>query len=252
MIRSCGVCGRVIEGDCRNCLARLRSILKELPALQYEAGFYLEPSRTGTGSVSAERSIGINVNALDFSMATDLLAILHSWEEIIRRDRQLTPPALVAREETRELEVLATCEFHIAHLPWSLLQPWAVEFAGELWGLHARGRAATKKFQEQARRIPCPTDDCNRFVVIDVEQLSQDVRCLGCKQSWSVLRLVALAMSNPNRRFFLDAEAIAAWLQMSEREVYRLVKKFQIEKRGSTYDLQAIMKVRQQNVVNAV
>jgi hypothetical protein len=53
-------------------------------------------------------------------------------------------------------------------------------------------------------------------------------------------------MSNPNRRFFLDVEAIAAWLQMTQREVYRLVKKFDIEKRGSTYDLQALMKVRQQ------
>jgi hypothetical protein len=183
---------------------------------------------------------------LDFSMATDLLAILHSWESIVRRDRQLTPPALLTKQPTTDLEVLATCEFHIAHLSWTLTQQWAIDFAGEVWGLHARGRAAAKKFKEQARRIPCPTDDCTRFVVIDVEQMSQDVSCFECKQSWSVLRLVALAMSNKNRRFFLDIEAIAAWLQMTQREVYRLIKKFDIEKRGSTYDLQALMKVRQQ------
>jgi hypothetical protein len=219
--------------------------LRELPNLQFEAGFYLEPGRGGDGSVSAERSIGINVNALDFSMATDLLAILHSWESIIRRERRLTPPALVAKERTIDAEVLATCEFHIAHLSWTLQQEWALDFAGEVWQLHARGRAAAKKFKEQARRIPCPTDDCSKFVVIDVEQLSQDVSCFGCKQTWSVLRLVALAMSNPNRRFFLDVEAISAWLQMTQREVYRLVKKFSIEKRGSMYDLQAIMKARQ-------
>ena len=243
----CLVCKKEIDGECRSCFGRLRATLKELPQLQFEAGFFLEPSRTGSGAVSAERSIGINVNALDFSMATDLLAILHGWEGIIRRDRQLTPPALLTRERTTDLEVLATCEFHIAHLSWTLTQPWALDFAREVWGLHARGRAAAKKFKEQARRIPCPTDDCNRFVVIDVEQMTQDVSCFGCKQSWSVLRLVALAMSNPNRRFFLDIEAIAAWLQMTEREVYRAVRKFGIEKRGSTYDLQALMKVRQQN-----
>jgi hypothetical protein len=243
----CQVCKSEIETECRSCFGRLRAILRELPQLQFEAGFYLEPSRTGSGAVTAERSIGINVNALDFSMATDLLAILHSWESLIRRERQLTPPALVTRESSTDLEVQATCEFHIAHLPWTLQQSWALDFAGEVWGLHARGRAAAKKFKEQARRIPCPTDDCKRFVVIDVEQLSQDVSCFGCKQSWSVLRLVALAMSNPNRRFFLDVEAISAWLQMTQREVYRLVKKFDIEKRGSTYDLQAIMKARQQN-----
>lgn len=243
----CLVCKSEVKSECRSCFGRLRAILKELPQLQFEAGFFLEPSRTGSGAVSAERSIGINVNALDFSMATDLLAILHGWEQIVRRDRQLTPPALLTREPTTDLEVLATCEFHIAHLSWTLTQPWALDFAGEVWGLHARGRAAAKKFKEQARRIPCPTDDCNRFVVIDVEQMTQDVSCFGCKQSWSVLRLVALAMSNPNRRFFLDIEAIAAWLQMTEREVYRLVRKFDIEKRGSTYDLQGLMKVRQQN-----
>lgn len=243
----CQVCKSEIQDECRACFGRLRSILRELPQLQFEAGFYLEPSRTGSGSVTVERSIGINVNALDFSMATDLLAILHGWESIIRRDRQLTPPALVAKESSIDLEVQATCEFHIAQLSWTLTQSWALDFAGELFGLHARGRAAAKKFKEQARRIPCPTDDCNRFVVIDVEQLSTDVSCFGCKQSWSVLRLVALAMSNPNRRFFLDVEAISAWLQLTQREVYRLVKKFDIEKRGVTYDLQAIMKVRQQN-----
>lgn len=243
----CQVCKTEVDVECRSCFGRMRAILRELPQLQFEAGFYLEPSRTGSGQVTAERSIGINVNALDFSMATDLLAILHSWESIVRRERQLTPPALVAKESSTDLEVQATCEFHIAHLSWTLQQEWALDFAGELWGLHARGRAAAKKFKEQARRIPCPTDDCNRFVVIDVEQLSEDVSCFGCKQSWSVLRLVALAMSNPNRRFFLDVEAISAWLQMTQREVYRLVKKFDIEKRGSTYDLQAIMKVRQQN-----
>lgn len=243
----CQVCKSEVDVECRSCFGRLRAILRELPQLQFEAGFYLEPSRTGSGAVTAERSIGINVNALDFSMATDLLAILHSWESIVRRERQLTPPALVKAEGSTDLEVQATCEFHIAHLSWTLQQEWALDFAGELYGLHARGRAAAKKFKEQARRIPCPTDDCNRFVVIDVEQLSEDVSCFGCKQSWSVLRLVALAMSNPNRRFFLDVEAISAWLQMTQREVYRLVKKFDIEKRGSTYDLQAIMKVRQQN-----
>jgi len=240
----CNVCKSEIETECRSCFGRLRAILRELPQLQFEAGLYLEPSRTGSGAVTAERSIGINVNALDFSMATDLLAILHSWESLIRRERQVTPPALVAKERTTDAEVLATCEFHIAHLSWTLQQSWALDFAGEVWGLHARGRAAAKKFKEQARRIPCPTDDCTKFVVIDVEQLSQDVSCFGCKQSWTVLRLVALAMSNPNRKFFLDVEAIALWLQMTQREVYRIIRKFNIEKRGKMYDLSAIIEAK--------
>lgn len=218
-------------------------MLAELPELQVQSGYYLAPSRGGDGR-SLERSIGVNVNALDFAIATDLLRVLHDWEAVIRRDRRLTPPALVGKEPSIEAEVAATCAFHIAHLDWSLGQDWALQFAGDVLELHAKGRSAAKKFREQARKIPCPTDDCNRFVVIDVEEFTRDVSCIGCKQNWTVLRLVALAVSNPKKRFFLDVEAIALWLQTTEREIYRLIKKHSIEKRGATYDLAAIIKVR--------
>lgn len=242
----CTICRRQAktEGACLNCFSKVKAMLTELPDLQYQAGFYLEPSRTGSGMATMERTIGINVNALDFSVACDLLAILHSWESIIRKERGLTPPALVPKQSNTDLEVQATCEFHLAHLDWSLSQEWAVEFAGEIYGLHARGRAAAKQFKEQARRIPCPTDDCKRFVVIDVDDLTSEVSCFGCKQQWTVLRLVALAMSNPNRKFFLDVEAIALWLQTTQREIYRIIKKFNIERRGKMYDLSGIIEAR--------
>lgn len=243
----CHICKRYTrkEGACQLCIVKVKAALTELPVLQWQAGFYLEPGRSGNGSVSAERSIGINVNALDFAIASDLLAQLHSWETIIRRDRQLTPPALVPKHPTIEAEVQATCDFHLAHLDWSLSQPWALDFTHEVLALHARGRAAAKMFKEQVRRIPCPSDDCKKFVVIDVENLGTEVSCFGCKQKWTVLRLVALAMANPNRKFFLDVEAIALWLQMTQREVYRIIKKFDIDRKGQMYDLAAIIKVRQ-------
>lgn len=244
---NCTICHRPLmqPGACQRCEARLRSALQELPDLQWKAGFFLQPSRTGAGKASAERSIGINVNALDFNLANELLSILHSWEKIIRKERSLTPPALVGKGSNIEEEVVNTCQFHLSHMQWILLQPWAVEFSGDVLNLHARGRAATKQFTEQARRIPCPTDDCKKFVAIDVEQLTSEVSCFGCKQTWTVLRLVALAMSNPNRKFFLDVEAIAHWLQMSQREIYRIIKKFNIERQGQRYDIAEILKARQ-------
>lgn len=242
----CTICNRFSKDQaaCVGCTVKVRKALQEIPELHWQAGYFLQPARTGSGTVSQERSIGVNVNALDFVMATDLLTILHSWEAIIRKDRSLTPPALVAKEPTIEAEVQATCDFHLAHLDWSLSQVWALEFVGEVLGLHARGRAAAKQFKEQVRRIPCPTDDCKKVVVIDVDDLTADVSCFGCKQSWTVLRLVALAMSNPNRKFFLDVEAIALWLQMTQREVYRIIRKFNIEKRGKMYDLSAIIEAK--------
>jgi hypothetical protein len=223
---------------------KVKSSLVELPDLHFEAQMFIAPGRSGSGKVSAERSIGVNVSALDFAMATELLRILHSWEVIIRSDRNLTPPALVPKEPTLEAEVEATVKFHCTHLEWSLAQEWAVEFAGEVYGLHSKGRSAAKRFTEQARRIPCPTDDCKKFVVIDVENLMDDVSCFGCKESWSVLRLIALAMSNPDKKFYLDVEAIAAWIGTTERTVYNLIKTHKVERRGSLYDLSAIIKGR--------
>lgn len=243
---NCQVCSRTTEreGACRLCFMKVKSSLTELPNLHFEAQMFITPGRSGSGKASAERSIGVNVSALDFSMATDLLRTLHSWEVIIRADRRLTPPALVPKERTIDAEVQATVDFHCSHLEWSLAQEWAVEFAGEVYGLHAKGRSAAKRFTEQARRIPCPTDDCKRFVVIDVENLMDDVTCFTCKQSWTVLRLIALAMSNPNRKFYLDVEAIAAWMGTTERTVYNLIKANKVERRGSLYDLSAIIKAR--------
>ena len=231
-------------GACNSCTSKVRSALLELPVFQHEAGFYLAPGRSGAGAVSTERSIGINVSALDFSMATELLRVLHSWEVIIRNDRNLTRPALLVRGPTIEAEVHETCTFHIIHLDWSLTQEWAKEFADEVNELHAKGKSAAKRFSEQPRRIPCPTDDCKRFVVIDVEHLMEEVQCLGCRERWSVLRLVALAMLNERRRFFLDVEAIALWLGITERAVYQIIKAHAVSQRGKLYDLSEIVKLR--------
>lgn len=223
--------------------------LSDIPTLQQSAAEHLDPARSGSGSSATERSIGINVSALDFSMAKETLAILHGWESVIREARNLTPPALVKAQATTELEVEATCRFHLAHLDFSLAQGWAADFAGEVAEIHARGMAATKQFIEQPRRIPCPTDDCEKFVVIDAHRLreyglEEEVTCFGCHQSWSLIRLVTLAMSNPAKKFYLDIEALAIWLQISERQVRNIVKNYDIPKKGNLYSVADILAKR--------
>jgi hypothetical protein len=218
--------------------------LREIPVLHKESGNHIAPGRSGSGTVTAERSIGVNVNALDYSMATELLAILHSWESEIRSARQLTPPALIAKEHTIEAEVEATCKFHLSHLEWTLTQEWAGDFFQEVKELHARGLAAAKRFVEQPRRIPCPSDDCKRFIVIDVEFLFGDVKCFGCKNQWPLLRLITLAMSNKSKKFFLDVEAIALWLGISERQVWKIIKGNNVSRKGSLYNISEIVASR--------
>jgi hypothetical protein len=240
---NCATCNRLTDFEviCRTCHKQLRGWLQQIPELQYQAGFYIEPGRSGSGTVSAERSIGVNVNALDYSMAIELLGILHSWESEIRSARALTPPALLKRERTTDMEVQVACDFQLAHLNWTVGQEWVADFYSEIKEQYAKGMAAAKQFVEQPRRIPCPTDECGKYVVIDAENLMSDVTCFGCKESWTVLRLVALAMSNPNRKFFLDAEAIALWLGITQRQVHKIIKANKIERRGKMYDLAAVI-----------
>ena len=248
---NCQLCDKPskVEGVCHRCRSKVSLALSALPDLQVTAAQYLSPGRSGNGSVSAERSIGINVSALDFSMATELLAILHGWEILIREGRQLTPPALLKKEATTELEVEATCKFHLAHLDWTLGQEWARDFADEVGQLYAKGIAACKQFVEQPRRIPCPTDDCKRMVVVDAHRLgeyglTEEIACFGCKQSWSIIRLITLAINNPEKKFYLDVEAISLWLNLKPRQVYNIIKTSQVERRGNLYSLADIIKAR--------
>jgi len=237
----CVICQRnEAEMTCARCSSKVRSALAELPKLSVEAGAFIAPGRSGAGT-GTERSIGVNVTALDCHVGTEAMRILHSWESVIRQERRLTPPAFISPVGD---DLLATVTFHLTHLDFSLSRAWALDFASEVFALHSRGRSATRQFTEQVRRIPCPSDDCKKFVVIDVENLHEEVSCQGCKQRWTILRLVALAMSNPNRVFFLDVEAIGLWLGLTKRAVYAIIKSHNIARHRNLYDFGAIVKAR--------
>lgn len=243
----CKACQHEAKGEtflCKRCSFGLRDNLTEIPELQLQAANFLVPGRTGSGSPTSERSIGFNVSAMDYSLASDILPMLHAYEAKIRRGRNLTPPALLNRLPSIGGEVAATIKFHLAHLDWTVLQDWVGDFAGEVKEIHAKGLSVTKKFIEKPRRIPCPTDGCKAHVVIDIENILGGVTCLKCKTSWTLYRLIQLAMDNPNRRFWLDIEAICLWLNMSKREVLKVVSTHNISKRNGLYDIAAIVQKR--------
>jgi len=232
--------GRLSKSQYRS----LRSNLTELPELQSGAASFVTPGRSGSGTVSTERSIGFNVNALDYSMGNELLGVMHKYEAIIRRGRSLTPPALLKRKATVDLEVAATVSFHLAHLEWTVQQDWVEEFAGLIKELHSKGMACNKKFIEQPRRIPCPTDECRSHIVIDIENLLAGVTCHKCRTSWTLYRLLGLAMNNPNRTFWLDIEAICMWMNLSKIDLNKIVREHNIPMKHGLYDISAIAKAR--------
>ena len=231
---------------CRRCETTLRDNLSDIPTLQQEAKGFLVPSRTGSGSRNSERSLGFNVSAMDYSTAVETLPILHRYEAWVRRARNLTPPALLKAEPTIEAEVAATAQFHLSHLDWTLKQDWVGDFARDVKVIHSKGLSVTKSFIETTRRIPCPTDGCQNRVAIDIENILADVFCLKCKGSWTLYRLLQLAMANPDKRFWLDLEAICLWLNITKREAMKVIDTHGIPKRNGLYDLSAMVKVRNQ------
>ena len=242
----CAVCKFNVESGqiCKRCYSSLKSALTELPELQQGAASFVTPGRSGSGSPSTERSIGFNVNALDYSMGKELLGVMHKYEALIRRGRTLTPPAFLKREATVELEVAATVSFHLAHLEWTVQQDWLEDFAGQIKELHSKGMATNKKFIEQPRKIPCPTEECRAHIVIDIENLLAGVRCHKCRTSWTLYRLLALAMNNPNRTFWLDIDAICMWMNISKTDLNKIVRQHNIPTKNGLYDISAIAKAR--------
>ena len=229
---------------CKRCYSSLKYALTEIPELQQGAAGFVTPGRSGSGSPSTERSIGFNVNALDYSMGKDILSRLHKYEATIRRARALTPPALLKREATVEKEVAATVSFHLAHLEWTVQQDWVVEFAAEVKELHSKGLATNKRFIEKPRRIPCPTDECKSNIVIDIDNLLAGVTCHKCRTSWTLYRLLGLAMNNPNRTFWLDIDAICLWMNLTKVELNKIVREHNVPMKNGLYDISAIAKAR--------
>ena len=229
---------------CNRCQSKIHSQLDDLLAFWVGAHDELLPGKSGNGGRSSERTIGLNVAALSFIAGHDILAFLHGWESIIREDRRLIPPALVPKPATLEIEIRDAIAFAQLHLPWSGDQSWISDFAKELREIHGQGMAAARQFVEKTRKIPCPAETgegaCSNLLTINAEDPLEIFECRRCKSQWTTLRLIAVAMSS-KQAVWLDAEALAKWMGISERHVRRLAQKHHLPKRGELYEAHAMI-----------
>ena len=242
---TCAMCNHQIStpGICHRCHNRIHSQLDDLLEFWKAAHDELLPGRTGSGGRSSERTIGLNVNALSFIAGDDIIGMLHEWEKLIREERDLTRPANMPKRSLTD-EISKSIAFAQHHLAWSATQPWISDFAAELRALHAQGMAAARKFVEKPRKIACPAETeeggtCGNFLNINHEDPLEIFHCRRCKTQWTTLRLVAVALSDPARKVWLDAEAIGKWVGISDRHVRRIALANGVGKRGQLYDLNA-------------
>lgn len=246
----CTLCQRATdhEGICHKCHRRLHTQLDDLLELWDKAHGELRPGNAGHGSHSSERTIGLNVAALSFIAGSDILGFCHEWEKLIRTDRRLTPPALLPKRALVD-ELHDAIAFQQAHLEWSGTQPWIEDYAKELRQLHGTGMAAARQFVERVRRIACPADTaeglpCGSMLPIADNDLLGIVTCRRCGSEWTPLRLVHVALATEQSEIWLDAEAIAGWIGLSERRVRQIAAKNQVPRRGPLIELKAFNETR--------
>ena len=245
-ITPCTICNHnTTNGSlCNRCQSKIHSQLDDLIEFWVGAHDELLPGRSGSGGRSSERTIGLNVAALSFIAGHDILAFLHGWESIIREDRGLTPPALVAKPNSLEAEIRDAIGFAQSHLAWSGSQEWISDFTKELREIHGQGMAAARQFVEKTRKIPCPAETgegaCSQLLTINADDPLEIFECRRCKSQWTTIRLMAVAMSG-KQAIWLDSEALAKWMGISERHVRRLAQKHQLPKRGELYEAHAMI-----------
>lgn len=255
MSNRCQSCNRMLltaSTICEICQSDTLTKLVEIPRLYAQASNELAPGRGGYGSSGSEMSIGVNINALDFLNAADLLGTLTAWEDMVREECSLT-----ARQDHGLIEdrVMAVCEFLQTHMRYLSGHSAAGDFVREVAVLHSKGMGAARIIIEKPTRIKCPATiemlidedlkqvQCNQFLVL-TEDAEAKIECRRCGTVWTVARLLAVAVSTPGAHVMLDPNAVAGFLGMSVANVHVFAKRHGIEMVNKKYSLVAFVAKR--------
>ena len=230
---------------CLRCLTTAKIQLSELPILLREAGEFLQPGNGGRGSSSGERTIGVNVEALNFITGHDILGVLYGWQDLIR-DHLAMHDRLVLLGPVQS-KVERAVEFLQVHWEWFKNQDEFIgDFIREIHTLHSRGMAITGQNLLKVRQIACPTDldktICGRKLTVDGSDLNAVIECGKCRRLWTTSWLIQVALDQVNADVWLDAEAIAFYKNLSPNHVRKVAKRWGVPQFGSLYHLPKFLK----------
>ena len=258
----CPIDNRSLKNDaviCEECAKLTRARLSEIPRLYIQAGAFLEPGKGGTGSSGSERTIGVNLAALGFRQASDLLGVLEAWVQFVVEERDLAPFKARGMVEDR---VIDSCAFLLRHADWLAQNELASDWYNEIALIHNEGLAATRNFMAKVTRIKCPTsletfisedeigyENCGAWLILG-EDVLDEIECRRCKNVWTTMRLVAVAMSTPNHEVWMDSDSIGKLLGITANHVARIAKNNRAKRRGRRgeefYDLVEISALREE------
>jgi hypothetical protein len=269
----CTLCarrGRTTDAEshvCVPCAAWLQVQVADIARLAADAAAFVAPgSSTGGGSRPVPGSRPpLLVDALDPELtpvgpppSPTVLEVVESWERMIRDERGMAPygPASQARtpqilatsavhglaysdryNETR-INLIGCTSFLGAQVAWMTTEPdFPIEdFADEIVACVRVLRRWDVTAEERGTMVRCPTllDAGECGYRLSYRDWDEHVTCKRCGQSRDASTLALLAMSD-GREVWLDPEAAARYLCISEGHLRKLAKKGHIQRDHGRY-----------------
>lgn len=254
---------------CPRCAQRIALDLDAILDAYATATDALLPGRTGDGR-SNERSLGVRLDALDLLAGNLVLDILESWERYLRAEFDLSPygPASSVRNAegiraaadasrdaygapTGAIDVVGVTLTGTIRFLKTYLERAALEFepiadlAEEIRWLRRRAETAAGITYRQSWAISCPStlDDgtsCGHRLRVSGEDLDAATYCRACRTEWPIERLLLVAASDRDAAIWVDAEALANRIGVTEKTLSRWAKDGKIAKKGQLYDYRSL------------
>jgi hypothetical protein len=230
----------------------MRQQLTELTTLMEQASANLIPGQGGDGR-STERTLGINISALDTAAGFDAINVLESWERLWREDYGLAPYG-EATSQLADTKPETTLR-HITTFLHTWLEksctehPAISEFAYELRIIHKQSQQAAGQTQRAAWRVTCPADgtegECGNTLLISGEDFDNEITCRKCSTVWPVARLLHVVASSKHAELWLDPQAASEYLNCTPVTLRRWAKEGNIKREKGKYEIHSVIKAIQ-------
>ena len=252
LLNKCVICGNEAEVmACSRCEANMRHQLADIPRFASLASQRLEP-RPG-GQRGTERGFGLSMAALEASCGFDAVSVLECWVRDWRETYGLVQWGIVSEDIPQAALLTDICSFLNTWLARACEGHLAIDlFATELRQQWAAMREGAGETPANSWVIPCPADVeknmggevivqlCGTPIKIKDADFDAEVTCRSCRQHWKVSRLLYVGASAKASGIYVDPEAAAHYLGVTERTLRTWARQGKIKRERGRYDITAL------------
>lgn len=238
---------------CAACADRLAADVRRIGELAMLAS--VQP-KAGSGAMSTVLGPKppLNLSGIDpelaligFPPSPTVLDVLESWTRMVREERELAPygpwsanaATAVARAATGTRATLIACvSFLAAQTEWIVGTPdFPLEdYRREMTSCVRALKRWDPLTADPGTMVKCPTmtDDGECGYRLSYHDMAEPVTCRRCGVTRDAATLAAVAMSD-GREVWVDPEAAAKWLGISERDLRRMAARGDIVRSHGRY-----------------